>query len=67
MSTFGRGPGAIGSAPSVAWRPAVSGSPWSAQVAFAGATDPAVVIVASTGGHYQGVEAFAVTAIRTVD
>lgn len=41
--------------------------PWSARVTFAGATDPAVVIVASTGGHYQGVEAFAVTAIRTVD
>jgi hypothetical protein len=41
--------------------------PWSAQVTFQGATDPAVVIIASTGGHHQGVEAFAVTAIRTVD
>ncbi|MET9315796.1 hypothetical protein ABZX12_28600 [Kribbella sp. NPDC003505] len=41
--------------------------PWSAQVTFQGATDPAVVVVASTGGHYQGVEAFAITAIRTVD
>lgn len=41
--------------------------PWSTQVTFQGATDPAVVIVASTGGHYQGVEAFAVTAIRTAD
>lgn len=40
------------------------GQPWSAQVTFAGATDPALTVVASTGGHYQGVEAFAVTAIR---
>jgi hypothetical protein len=36
-------------------------------VTFKGATDPAVVVIASTGGHYQGVEAFAVTAIRTID
>ncbi|WP_327635205.1 hypothetical protein OHB24_35155 [Kribbella sp. NBC_00482] len=43
------------------------GQPWSTQVTFQGATDPAVVIVASTGGHYQDVEAFAVTAIRTAD
>lgn len=41
--------------------------PWSTQVTFAGATDPALVVVASTGGHYQRIEAFAVTAIRTVD
>lgn len=41
--------------------------PWSAQVTFRGATDPALTIVASTGGHYQGVEAFAVTAIRSTD
>lgn len=41
--------------------------PWSVQVAFQGATDPAVVIIASTGGHYQGVEAFAVTTVRTTD
>lgn len=41
--------------------------PWSTQVTFQGATDPAIVVVASTGGHYQGVEAFAVTAIRTID
>jgi hypothetical protein len=41
--------------------------PWSAQVTFQGATDPAVVIAASTGGHYQGVEIFAITAIRTTD
>lgn len=40
---------------------------WSAQVSFRGATDPALVIVASTGGHYQGVEAFAITAIRSTD
>ena len=39
--------------------------PWSAQVTFQGATDPALTVVASTGGHYQGVEAFAVTAIRS--
>ncbi|MFI5696416.1 hypothetical protein ACIA58_31455 [Kribbella sp. NPDC051586] len=41
--------------------------PWSAQVTFQGATDPAVVVVASTGGHYQGVEAFAITAISAPD
>jgi hypothetical protein len=41
--------------------------PWTAQVTFQGATDPAVVVVASTGGHYQGVEAFAVTAVSTRD
>ncbi|NUR96669.1 MAG: hypothetical protein HOV67_15605 [Kribbellaceae bacterium] len=41
--------------------------PWSAQVTFRGATDPALTVVASTGGHYQGVEAFAVTAIRSTD
>ncbi|TCC31080.1 hypothetical protein E0H92_37220 [Kribbella speibonae] len=41
--------------------------PWSARVSFRTPTDPAVVIVASTGGHYQGVEAFAVTAIRSID
>ncbi|GAA2806918.1 hypothetical protein [Kribbella solani] len=38
--------------------------PWSAQVTFRGGTDPALTIVASTGGHYQRVEAFAITAIR---
>jgi hypothetical protein len=41
--------------------------PWSTQVTFQGATDPTIVVVASTGGHYQQVEAFAVTAIRTAD
>ncbi|GAA1599460.1 MULTISPECIES: hypothetical protein [Kribbella] len=41
-----------------------AGQPWSAQVTFTAATDPALTVVASTGGHYQGVEAFAVTAIQ---
>jgi hypothetical protein len=39
--------------------------PWSAQVTFRGATDPALTIVASTGGHVQTVERFAITAITT--
>lgn len=39
-------------------------SPWSATVSYRGATDDVLVIVASTGGHYQAVEQFAVTAIR---
>jgi len=38
-------------------------SHWSGQVSFHGATDAVLVIVASTGGHYQGVERFAVTAV----
>jgi hypothetical protein len=38
--------------------------PWSARVAFHGATDPVLTIVASTGGHLQGVERFAITAVR---
>jgi hypothetical protein len=38
--------------------------PWSARVTYSGATDPALTIVVSTGGHYQGVEQFAVTAVR---
>ena len=38
--------------------------PWSAQVTFRGATDPALTIVASTGGHVQAVERFAITAVR---
>jgi len=37
---------------------------WSARVSFAGATDPALTIVISTGGHLQGVERFAITAVR---
>jgi hypothetical protein len=40
--------------------------PWSARVSFSGATDPALMIVASTGGHVQGVERFAITGIRPV-
>jgi hypothetical protein len=39
-------------------------SPWSATVPFRGATDGVLVVVASTGGHYQGVEQFAITAVR---
>jgi hypothetical protein len=40
--------------------------PWSARVSFRGATDPALMIVASTGGHLQGVERFAITGVRPV-
>ncbi|GAA3592669.1 hypothetical protein [Kribbella ginsengisoli] len=39
-------------------------TPWSASVFFRGATDDVLVIVASTGGHYQAVEKFAITAVR---
>ncbi|TCN33382.1 hypothetical protein EV644_1223 [Kribbella orskensis] len=42
-------------------------SAWSARVSFRGATDGVLVIVASTGGHYQGVEQFTVTAVRLRD
>jgi len=38
--------------------------PWTTRVSFRGATDPALTVVVSTGGHYQGVERFAVTAVR---
>lgn len=38
--------------------------PWSAQVSFRGAVDPALTVVASTGGHVQDVERFAVTGVR---
>ena len=38
--------------------------PWSTRVVFAGATDPAITIVASTGGHLQGVELFAITGVH---
>lgn len=37
---------------------------WSVTVAFSGATDPALTVVAATGGHVQNVEQFAITAIR---
>ena len=39
-------------------------SPWRTAVAFEGATDPALTIVVSTGGHVQGVERFAITGVR---
>lgn len=38
--------------------------PWSAQVSFRGAVDPALTVVASTGGHVQDVERFAITGVR---
>jgi hypothetical protein len=38
--------------------------PWSTRVSFRGATDPALTIVASTGGHLLGVERFAITGVR---
>jgi hypothetical protein len=34
-------------------------------VAFQGATDPTLTIVASTGGHLQQVERFAIQGVRT--
>ena len=40
-------------------------SPWSTTVTYAGATDPVLTVVASTGGHVEAVERFAVTAVRT--
>ena len=36
---------------------------WSARVAYAGATDHVLTVSVSTGGHVQGVERFAVTAV----
>jgi hypothetical protein len=39
-------------------------APWETTVTFDGATDPALTIVVSTGGHYQGVERFAVTGVH---
>jgi hypothetical protein len=38
--------------------------PWSARVTFKDATAPALTLIASTGGHVQSVERFAITAIR---
>ena len=38
--------------------------PWSARVSFTGATGSALTVVASTGGHLQGVEAFAITGLH---
>jgi hypothetical protein len=39
-------------------------TPWEATVSFTGATDPALTVVVSTGGHVQDVERFAITALR---
>lgn len=41
-----------------------AGTPWETTVTYAGATDPALTIVVSTGGHVQGVERFAITGVR---
>jgi len=38
-------------------------SPWQTTVAWSGASDPALTIVVSTGGHVQDVERFAVTGV----
>ena len=38
-------------------------TPWQTTVSFSGATDPALTIVVSTGGHVQGVERFAITGV----
>lgn len=38
--------------------------PWTTRVSFRGATDPVLTVVASTGGHLQGIERFAITAVR---
>ncbi|TDW92903.1 hypothetical protein EV137_0171 [Kribbella pratensis] len=37
---------------------------WSAQVTFRGAVDPALTVVASTGGHVREIEQFAITGVR---
>jgi hypothetical protein len=37
--------------------------PWEATVGIDGASDPALTIVASTGGHLYDVERFAITAV----
>jgi len=39
-------------------------TPWSATVAFAGATDPVLTVTAQTGGHVQAVERFTVNGVR---
>jgi len=39
--------------------------PWSTRVSFAGATQPVITIVASTGGHLLAVERFAIQGLRT--
>jgi hypothetical protein len=45
-------------------QPAGTG-PWSASVTFRGATDPVLIVAASTGGHVAAVERFTVTGVRT--
>jgi hypothetical protein len=40
-------------------------APWETTVDFSGATDPAITVVVSTGGHVQDVERFAITGLRT--
>jgi hypothetical protein len=40
------------------------GTAWQTTVSFSGARDSALTIVVSTGGHVQGVERFAITAVR---
>ncbi|MFF1823376.1 hypothetical protein ACFVWG_39105 [Kribbella sp. NPDC058245] len=39
-------------------------SPWTGRVTFRGASDPALVVIASAGGHNQRTERFAITALR---
>jgi hypothetical protein len=41
-------------------------TPWTATVSYAGASDAAIAIVASTGGHAADVERFAITGVRHV-
>jgi hypothetical protein len=40
-------------------------SPWETEVTFGGASDPAVTVIVSTGGHVQDVERFAITGLRS--
>lgn len=42
-----------------------SGAPWAATVTYHGATDPVLILAASTGGHLAAVERFTVTGVRT--
>jgi hypothetical protein len=41
-------------------------APWTTTVSFSGATDPAITVVVSTGGHVQDVERFAITGLRSL-
>ena len=40
-------------------------APWETTVEFSGASDPAITVIASTGGHVQEVERFAITGLRS--